>query len=414
MVERIKARTLRKRVLKRIAFVDVKPVEAPRRIVQLVVKDPKLIEEVDKLDMQDLIEAEVERVGEDLVVKSLKVLFKNLEPFPIAKKEHGPDFLLRMRHLAIRGIRYPKIFYVEHVVTWSAIKHLVDEGRKRVHPPLIIASATEGGAILFPVDRFGERKFFLSESAQLYLEVMIFALGKVFSLTTSSRMEKSRTRRHLAEFRHLEAEAADYGFEDILDAQERLVKAIVRGVLEDEDASEIVKEFRGKRMDELDRLLKEKFPRITYDEAIEILRKKGVDIKRGDDLGADEERILTEDFEVPVFVTLYPTEQKAFYVKRVPDRPEVCYSADLMLPRYGEITTGGEREDDYYKLLEEIKRRGLKPEDYRRYLDLRKYGSIRHSGYGLGIERFVHRLLDLEHIRDATPFPRFYGRSTFV
>ena len=413
----MKARVLRKRVFKKVAFLDVKPVEAPRRIVQLVVKDPKLIELVDDLDIQDLIEAEVEKVGKDLVAKSIKVLFKNLEPFPIAKKEHGPDFLIRYRHLAIRGIRYPRILYVEHLVTRKAIEHLVSEGRKRTHPPIIIASATEGGALLFPVDRFGERKYFLSESAQLYLEAMIFALGKVFSLTTSFRMEKSRTRRHLAEFRHLEAEAADYGFEDILDAQEKLLKAIVRGVLADSDAEEILKEFRkdiDPDLEELDRLVKEKFPRITYDEAIERLRAKGVDIKRGEDLGADEERILSEDFETPFFVTLYPTEQKAFYVKRVPDRPEVCYSADLMLPRYGEVTTGGEREDDYYKLLEEIKRRGLNPDDYRRYLDLRKYGSIRHSGYGLGIERFVQRLLNLEHIRDATPFPRFYGRSRFV
>jgi asparaginyl-tRNA synthetase len=326
--------------------------------------------------------------------------------FPI-KGGEGVDYLLDNRHLWIRSPKYAKIFKIKHTVMKAGREFFIGRGYWEVTPPIITASACEGGATLFPVDYFGTRAY-LSQSAQLYLEALIYVLEKVFSLTPSFRAEKSRTRRHLAEYWHLEPEAAWFSMEDMMKEAEELVAYIVEKVLE-ERKSDLVD--LGRNLEALKNALKTPYPRVKYDEAIEILQKKGLNVKWGDDLGADEERALTLEFDTPIFLTHFPKHIKSFYMKVDRSRPEVVLGFDLLAPEgYGEIIGGGEREDDYNMLLERMKEQGLNPDDYKWYLDLRRYGSVPHSGFGLGIERAVMWIAGLDHIREATPFPRFRER----
>ncbi len=233
-------------------------------------------------------------------------------------------------------------------------------------------------------------------------------MEKVWSLTPSFRAEQSRTRRHLAEYWHLEAEAAWYDMNDMMRVVESLVSHIVNRVLE-ERRREL--DALGRNVDSLKTAVETPYPRVKYDEAIEILQKKGVDIKWGSDLGADEERLLTQEFDRPFFVTHFPKEVKSFYMKLDPENPRVVLGFDLLAPEgYGEVVGGSQREDDYDKLLQRIVENGYNVDDYKWYLDLRKYGSVVHSGFGLGIERLLMWIAGLEHIRDAIPFPRFRGR----
>lgn len=326
--------------------------------------------------------------------------------FPI-KGGEGVDYLLDNRHLWIRSPKYAKIFKIKHTVMKAGREFFIGRGYWEVTPPIITASACEGGATLFPIDYFGTRAY-LSQSAQLYLEALIYVLEKVFSLTPSFRAEKSRTRRHLAEYWHLEPEAAWFSMEDMMKEAEELVAYIVEKVLE-ERKSDLVD--LGRNVEALKNALKTPYPRVKYDEAIEILQKKGLNVKWGDDLGADEERVLTLEFDTPIFLTHFPKHIKSFYMKVDRSRPEVVLGFDLLAPEgYGEIIGGGEREDDYNMLLERMKEQGLNPDDYKWYLDLRRYGSVPHSGFGLGIERAVMWIARLDHIREATPFPRFRER----
>jgi len=230
----------------------------------------------------------------------------------------------------------------------------------------------------------------------------------VFSLTPSFRAEKSRTRRHLAEYWHLEPEAAWYHMDDMMRDAEGLVSYIVERVLE-ERRSELVD--LGRDIEKLKKALNTPYPRVKYDEAIEILQKKGVKIEWGDDLGADEERILTMEFDTPIHLTHFPKNIKSFYMKIDRSRPEVVLGFDVLAPEgYGEIIGGGQREDDYNTLYQRLVEQGLNPEEYKWYLDLRKYGSVPHSGFGLGIERVVMWITGLDHIRETIPFPRFRER----
>lgn len=326
--------------------------------------------------------------------------------FPI-KGGEGIDYLLSIRHLWIRSPRFAKIFKIKHTVLKAGREYFISNGWWEVTPPIITASACEGGATLFPLDYYGE-KAYLSQSAQLYLEALVYVLEKVFSLTPSFRAEKSRTRRHLAEYWHLEPEAAWYSMHDMMKVAEELVAYIVEKVLE-ERRKEL--EDLGRNINNLKKALNTPYPAIKYDEAIEILQKKGVNIKWGDDLGADEERILTMEFETPFFITHFPKHIKSFYMKVDRSRPDVVLGFDLLAPEgYGEIIGGGEREDSYDVLYQRMVEQGLNPDDYKWYLDLRKYGSVPHSGFGLGIERTVMWIAGLDHIRDATPFPRFRER----
>ncbi|RLG74224.1 MAG: asparagine--tRNA ligase [Thermoprotei archaeon] len=325
--------------------------------------------------------------------------------FPIRGGE-GVDYLLDNRHLWIRSRKIQAIMKIKHTVLQAGREYFNKNGWWEVTPPIITGSACESGATQFEINYFGQ-KAYLSQSAQLYLEALIYTLDKVWSLTPSFRAEKSRTRRHLAEYWHLEAEAAWYGMEDMMKVTEKLVDYIVRKVL-DERLEEL--EFLGRKPGTLENM-KPPYPRIRYDEAIEILQKKGVDIKWGEDLGADEERVLTQEFDRPFFITHFPRQIKAFYMKLDPKDPKYVLGFDLLAPEgYGEIVGGSVREDDYETLLKRILEFGLNPEEYKWYLDLRKYGSVPHSGFGLGVERTVMWIARLDHIRDAIPFPRFRER----
>ncbi|MEM0198759.1 MAG: asparagine--tRNA ligase [Desulfurococcaceae archaeon] len=326
--------------------------------------------------------------------------------FPI-KGGEGVEYLLDVRHLWIRSPKYARIFKIKHTVLKAGREYFTNNGWWEVTPPILTASACEGGATLFPVDYFGSRAY-LSQSAQLYLEALVYVLEKVWSLTPSFRAEKSRTRRHLAEYWHLEPEAAWYSFEDMMKVAEELVAYIVEKVLEERrrDLEEL-----GRNVNLLKKALNTPYPRVKYDEAIEMLQMKGVNVKWGDDLGADEERVLSMEFETPFFVTHFPKHIKSFYMKIDRSRPDVVLGFDLLAPEgYGEIIGGGEREDNYEILYQRILEQGLNPEDYKWYLDLRKYGSIPHSGFGLGIERAVMWIAGLDHIREAIPFPRYRER----
>jgi len=326
--------------------------------------------------------------------------------FPI-KGGEGVDYLMDNRHLWIRSPRYSKIFRIKHTVLTAGREYFIKNGYWEVTPPILTASACEGGATLFPVDYFGT-KAYLSQSAQLYLEALVYVLEKVFSLTPSFRAERSRTRRHLTEYWHLEPEAAWHSMEDMMRVAEELVAYIVGRVLE-ERRREL--EDLGRDINTLKKSLNTPYPRVKYDEAIEILQKKGINVKWGDDLGADEERVLTMEFETPFFLTHFPKSVKSFYMKIDRSRPDVVLGFDLLAPEgYGEIIGGGEREDDYNTLYQRILEQGLNPEDYKWYLDLRRYGSVPHSGFGLGIERAVMWIVGLDHIREAIPFPRYRER----
>ncbi|MEM4717918.1 MAG: asparagine--tRNA ligase [Desulfurococcaceae archaeon] len=327
--------------------------------------------------------------------------------FPI-KGGEGVEYLLDIRHLWIRSPKYAKIFKIKHTVLKSGREYFLDNNWWEVTPPIITASACEGGATLFSVDYFGDRAY-LSQSAQLYLEALVYVLEKVFSLTPSFRAEKSRTRRHLAEYWHLEPEAAWYNMNDMMKVAEELTLFLVEKTLE-ERKSELID--LGRDLERLKKSLNTPYPRVKYDEAIETLQKKGVNIRWGDDLGADEEKILSMEFETPFFLTHFPRTIKSFYMKIDPNRPDVVLGFDLLAPEgYGEIIGGGEREDDYKKLLDRMIEQGLNPHDYQWYLDLRRYGSVPHSGFGLGIERAVMWIAGLDHIRETIPFPRFRERA---
>jgi len=343
--------------------------------------------------------------GKEVKVEDFKVIGL-AEDFPI-KGGESVDYLLDVRHLWLRSRRLTQVMRIRATILEALREYFTKNGWWEVSPPILTQSAVEGGATLFSVDFFG-RKAYLSQSAQFYLEVMIFSLERVWSLTPSFRAERSRTRRHLYEYWHLEAEAAWMDMHDMMKVVEGMVKYAVKGVLEKrlEELSAL-----GRRTEPLEATLKATFPEVTYDEAIERLKRKGFNIKWGDDIGADEERALTEDEEVPFFLTMFPKHLKSFYMKLYDQRPELVLGFDLEAPEgYGEVVGGSQREDRYDVLLQRIKENNLNPEDYQWYLDLRRYGSVPHSGFGLGVDRLVMWIAGLDHIRDSIPFPRLRER----
>lgn len=342
--------------------------------------------------------------GVEVRCKSLEVLGGSLDDFPI-RKGVKVKFLLDNRHLHIRSPRVAAIMRIRAALLKAARKWFEENGFVEIHCPSFITAAVEGGATLFKVDYFG-REAYLTQSSQFYQEAAIYSLEKVYSIQPSFRAELSRTRRHLTEFWHLEAEIAYAELEDLLEIIENLFYAMVCGVYE-QAGKEL--DLLGVRLDP--DIAKPPYPRIRYSEALEILRRKGFELKWGDDFGADEERELSKEFEKPFFVTHWAREAKAFYHMPDPSDPKVCRNADLLTPGgYGEVVGGGQRIHDYHQLMERIREAGLNPEDYRWYLDLRKYGSIPHSGFGLGVERMLWWLLKLSHIRDACLFPRTPAR----
>jgi len=279
------------------------------------------------------------------------------------------------------------------------------EGFIEVSPPMFISSACEGGATLFGLKYFG-RDLYLTQSAQLYLEASIYSLEKVYCVAPSFRAEKSRTIRHLTEYWHIEPEWAFADMDDLMRLEEDLVSYICQKTVK--DCKREIKSI-GADISKLT-AVKTPFPRITYTEAIERLNAKGSKIKWGEDLGFDEEKALAEDFGNPFFVYAYPRRIKAFYCKTYRDNPDLVMSTDMLVPKIGEISTGGAREDDKEELLRRLKKFGLKEEDYDWYIDLRRYGTVPHVGFGLGVERLLTWMLDLENIIDAIPFPRTIRR----
>ncbi|MGK0549816.1 MAG: amino acid--tRNA ligase-related protein, partial [Pyrobaculum sp.] len=280
-------------------------------------------------------------------------------------------------------------------------------GFYEVHPPMFITAAVEGGATLFKVQYF-DKIVYLTQSSQFYLEALIYGLEKVYTIAPSFRAEPSRTRRHLTEFWHAEMEIAWAGMEDAVLVGEGVISHVVEKVL-DERQEEL--RLLGRRIEPLEKA-KPPFYRVSYDEAVDILQKKGFEIGWGDDIGADEERALSQDFDKPIVLYGFPEKVKAFYHRNNPRRPEVTLSFDVLLPEgYGEVIGGGERIYQAEELIEKIKRFGLNPQDYWWYIDLRRYGSVPHSGFGLGVDRLTMWIVGADHIRDVVPFPRDVRRT---
>ena len=344
--------------------------------------------------------------GREIVVHSGKVDSAAMEDFPIAKQFQGPDFLLDKRHLFVRSDKMRAVLKVRAVVLSAARSWLDSHDYLEVQVPTLTSAAVEGGSTLFEVKYFDE-KAFLTQSWQLYAEALIASVGKIYTIAPSFRAEKSRTRRHLTEYWHLEAEAPYVDLDGIMEVEEQMLSHVV-GQLQERTSPQLAL-FERKRED-LEKV-KPPYPRITYDEAFKMIRGEESGIQWGDDLGYEQEKILTTHFDRPFFVTRYPKKAKAFYHKPDPLNPQVTLSVDLLAPEgYGEITGGGQRIEDYDALIARIKEEGLDPKSYEWYLDLRKFGSVPHSGFGMGLERVVSWVCKLEHIRDAIAFPRLINR----
>jgi len=340
--------------------------------------------------------------GIELVLEELELIGSS-DDFPIKGRE-GPEFLLDRRHLYLRSRKLQAILKIRAEAIKAMHEWFYKNGFIETEAPTIIEQVVEGGATLFELDYFG-KKVYLTQSSQLYLEAFITAFEKVYTIQPSFRAEKSRTWRHLTEFWHAEAEMAWADLDDMMDVVEALVKYVTEKIVE-------------RRSEELEYLKRKfeppegRFPRISYDEALEIAQKKGSKLSWGDDLDTPSERMISMEFETPFFVHRYPRQARAFYHMPDPKRPEVLLCADLLAPEgRGEIIGGGQRIHDYNLLLERIKEFGLDPSRYTWYLDLRKYGSVPHSGFGLGVERTVAWIAGIRHIRDAVGFPRTPTRT---
>lgn len=344
--------------------------------------------------------------GWELQVEAGRVSSPAMEEFPIAKKFHGPDFLLDKRHLFVRSDRLRSVLKVRAAFLSAAREWLNEHGFTEVQVPILTSAAVEGGATLFEVKYFDE-KAYLTQSWQLYAEALIASIGKIFTISPSFRAEKSRTRRHVTEFWQVEAEVPWCDLEEIMKIEEELLSHTL-GKLVDACRPEL--ELFGRRVEDLERV-KPPFPRVTYDEAWKSIGSERSGIEWGEDLGYEQEKALTEKFDRPFFVVRYPKRAKAFYHKPDPSNAELTLSVDMLAPEgYGEITGGGERIEDYDTLLARIREEGLDPKNYGWYLDLRKFGSVPHAGFGLGLERTAAWVCKLDHIRDAIAFPRLINR----
>jgi asparaginyl-tRNA synthetase len=329
------------------------------------------------------------------------------DPYPIQLKEHGVDFLLDHRHLWIRSPRQAAILRIRAEAIRAAREFMDSQGYTLTDPPIFTPAACEGTTTLFGVDYVDESKAYLTQSGQLYLEAIAAALGKVYSFGPTFRAEKSKTRRHLTEFWMLEPEAAYAHLDDMMLLGEGLVSHVVQSVLRNRVRElELIKRDPAKLEP-----VKPPFPRISYDEAIALLQKSGNPAKWGDDFGGDEETILSKQFDRPVMVHRYPSAIKAFYMQPDPQRPDLALGFDMLASEgYGEIIGGGERISSYDLLIKRLKENGLPEESFQWYLDLRRYGSVPHAGFGLGLERTVAWICGTEHIREVIPFPRMIYR----
>jgi asparaginyl-tRNA synthetase len=341
--------------------------------------------------------------GWEIRVNGIGTIYEAQPDYPIVKKEQGLDFLMDNRHLWVREPKLQNVFQLRSRFLEAAREWFIENGYTECHSPMFMTASVEGGSTLFKVDYFGREGVYLSQSWQLYAEAMISSLGKIYTIAPSFRAEPSRTRRHLSEFWHLEVEEPWTDLEGIQEVGDKLVCHIAN-TLGNEDTEKV--RNAGGDPDYLKRL-EPPFPKIKYDEAVEIVQKQGVEMYWGDDFGWQQEDPLTQQFETPFWVVGFPSGIKPFYHMPDPNRPEVTMSADLLAPEgYGEIIGGGQRVHDYNQLYQRTIDDGLDPNNYAWYMDLRKWGTVPHSGFGLGVERVLMWMLKLEHIRDTIPFPR--------
>lgn len=337
--------------------------------------------------------------GYEVAVETLSVIGL-AEIFPISK-DKSEEFVRDMRHLWLRSRKMNLVMKVRAKVLEYAREFFKKQDFLEVSPPMFISAAVEGGSTLFGLKYF-DQDLYLTQSSQLYLEILIYSLENVYCIAPSFRAEKSRTIRHLTEYWHMEGEWPFADMHDLMRFEEDLVAHICQRT-----ATECKEQFEELGAD-LSKVasVKTPFPKVTYTEAVEKLAAKGSKFKWGDDFGYDDEKALADEYGEPFFVYDYPTAIKAFYCKTYRDRPEIAMSTDMLVPRIGEISTGGAREDDKEVLIRRIKETGLKVEDYEWYLDLRRYGTVPHVGFGMGVERLLTWMLDLENIIDSIPFPR--------
>lgn len=338
--------------------------------------------------------------GYEILAKSFKVVGES-QNFPITKNK-SDEFLLDMRHLWLRSREMTAVLKIRSTIFEMIHQFFRSEGYYEVQAPMFVSSAVEGGSTLFEVPYFG-RKAYLTQSSQFYLETFIYSLENVYTVAPSFRAEKSRTRRHLTEFWHCEAESAWVGNNEMMNLEERMIMHIVRGVLE-KNRDELV--LLKRDISKLESISLP-FNRMEYSDVIRLGRDVGLDLDYGSDLGADEEYAITQKFDRPTFVVHFPKEIKPFYHRPDPANPSVVLNHDLLAPEgYGEIIGGGERIYKLEELLQRIREENLNPQDYSWYIDLRKYGSVPHSGFGLGIDRLVWWIAGLDHIKYAVPYPR--------
>lgn len=344
--------------------------------------------------------------GYELGVTNIQVIAESVD-YPITPKEHGTEFLMDHRHLWLRSKRQHAVMKIRNEIIRATYEFFNKEGFVKIDPPILTGSAPEGTSELFHTKYF-EEDAYLSQSGQLYMEAAAMALGKVFSFGPTFRAEKSKTRRHLIEFWMIEPEMAFYEFEDNLKVQEEYVSYIAQSVLEN---CSLELNTLGRDLSKLENI-KAPFPRITYDDAITFLHEKGfTEIKWGDDFGAPHETVIAEAYDKPVFITHYPTSLKPFYMQPDANREDVALCADLIAPEgYGEIIGGSERIHDADLLKQRLDEHNLDTEAYKWYLQLREYGSVPHSGFGLGLERTVAWISGVEHVRETIPFPRLLNR----
>ncbi len=387
-------------------------------VAQGVVFKPAVGEDVFKKADELTMESSVKVTGKvtkhpklentfELQVTGIEIVQLVKENYPIAKKGHGIDFLLENRHLWLRSRKQRAIQIIRNTIINAIYEYLNTNNFIKIDSPILTPNACEGTTELFEMDYFDVGKAYLSQSGQLYLEAAIFSVGRCFDFGPVFRAEKSKTRRHLTEFWMMDAEAAFVEHEENMKIQEGLIAFVVKKVLENHLPELAILE----RDIEPLKKIEAPFIRKTHAEAVKELQEMGSDIKENDDLGGDDETILTKKYDKPIFVEKYPAEVKAFYMKRDPNNPKVVLCADMLAPEgYGEIIGGSQREDDYDVLLGRIQEHNLPLKAFQWYLDLRKYGSVPHSGFGIGLERLVGWICGRKHIRETIPFPRTINR----
>jgi asparaginyl-tRNA synthetase len=347
--------------------------------------------------------------GYEMDVEGVEVIQRvpESDPYPITPKEHGTDFLMDHRHLWLRSKRQHAIIRIRHEVIKAIRDYFDSNGFTLVDTPIFTPAACEGTTTLFEVDYFEDEKVYLTQSGQLYNEANAMAFGKVYCFGPTFRAEKSKTRRHLTEFWMVEPEMAYATLDDVKRVAEELIVFVTGRVLENRLAELAVLERDVTKLE----AIKSPFPRMSYDDAVKRLQEKGSDIQWGSDFGGTDETLLSQDYDRPLMVDRYPTQIKAFYFQPDPERPELALGVDVLAPEgFGEVIGGGQRIHDYNLLLQRIEEHHLPPEAFNWYLDLRKFGSVPHGGFGMGVERFVAWMCGLEHIRETIAYPRMLYR----